>query len=92
MAKTITEIKSLARAYTEQAVQTLGGIMGEQSYPPASRVAAATALLNRGWGMPTQPIAGDDDADAIRIETIRRIIVKPGHTDGGSVPAAVDPE
>ncbi len=54
MSKTITEIKSLARAYTEQAIQTLGGIMTQPDCPPAARVAAAQALLDRGWGKPAQ--------------------------------------
>ncbi len=84
----LTKVKSLARAHTEKAVEVLGGIMAAPQSPESARIAAATALLNRGWGMPTQPIAGDDDSDAIRIDTIRRIIVRPPDTDGGSVPAA----
>ena len=34
-------------------------------------------------------IGGDEDDPSVKIETIRRIIVKPGHSDGGSVPPAV---
>jgi hypothetical protein len=51
--KTPTELDSLARAYTEQAVLTLGGIMingAEES----SRIRAADILLDRGWGRPKQ--------------------------------------
>jgi len=48
------DIKSLARTYTERAVQALGGIV-ENSDSDASRVAAAIALLDRGWGKPNQP-------------------------------------
>jgi hypothetical protein len=46
-------LDSLARAYTEQAVLTLGGIMingAEES----SRIRAADILLDRGWGRPKQ--------------------------------------
>lgn len=88
MSKTPTQIKSLARGHTETAINVLAGIMNQSEAPPAARVSAASAILDRGWGKPTQPIAGDDELDAIKVETIRRIIVKPGHSDGGSVPPA----
>ena len=52
MAKAPTDIRSLARAHTKGAIKVLSGIMNEKSAPPASRVAAAEALLNRGWGKP----------------------------------------
>jgi len=71
VAKTPTQIKSLARTHTESAINVLAGIMREAESAPAARVAAATALLDRGWGKPTQPVAGDDDHDAI---TVREIV------------------
>lgn len=54
MAKTPTEIASLARQHCPRAIQVLQGIMDNPRTPPASRIAAASALLNRGWGMPEQ--------------------------------------
>lgn len=66
MAKTPTDIRSLARAHTETAINALVGIVNNGASEPA-RVSAAQALLDRGWGKPTQPIAGDDTADAIRM-------------------------
>lgn len=82
MAKANTEIRSLARAHTESALKTLAGIMNQEQAPPAARVSAAQALLDRGWGKPTQPIAGDDDADPIRTVTkIERSIVDPANSD-----------
>jgi len=78
MAKTPTEIKSLARSHTETALNTLVGIMNQSEAPAAARVAAANSLLDRGWGKPTQPISGDDDAPALNIITrIERVIVEP---------------
>jgi hypothetical protein len=71
MSKTPTQIKSLARAHTESALNVLAGVMNQPDAPPAARVSAACALLDRGWGKPTQLVGGDDDADAI---TIRQII------------------
>jgi hypothetical protein len=44
--------------------------MNEPSAPHAARVSAATALLNRGWGLPAQAIGGDDSMDAITVRTI----------------------
>ena len=46
------QLDSLARGYTEQAIQTLGGIMinGEEG----NRIRAADILLDRGWGRPKQ--------------------------------------
>lgn len=92
MAKAPTQIRSLARSHTETALNVLVGIMNKEDAPEASRVAAANGVLDRGWGKPPQAIVGGDDEDSpIRLETIRRIIVKPsgsGHSDSGSVPAA----
>ena len=68
MAKAPTQIRSLARSHTETAVNVLAGIMQQKDAPPSARVAAAQALLDRGWGKPTQPIAGDDEHDALRCE------------------------
>lgn len=70
MAKTPTQIKSLARAHTETAINVLVGIMNQPDAPPAARVSAVGQLLDRGWGKPTQPIAGDDDHDAISVREI----------------------
>lgn len=55
MTQSLTEIRSLARSYTEMAIQTLAGVAQNGKSEPA-RVAAAEALLNRGWGKPAQPI------------------------------------
>lgn len=54
MAKSPIDIRSLARAHTERAIQTLAGIMDQPKAPMAARVAAASALLDRGWGRPKQ--------------------------------------
>jgi HEAT repeat protein len=63
MAKNLTEIKSLARLHTARALSVLAGIMDEPKSPAASRVAAAEALLNRGWGKAAQALTGGDEDD-----------------------------
>jgi len=40
--------------HTKKAVKTLAAIMNEPRAPYAARVAAAEALLDRGWGKPKQ--------------------------------------
>lgn len=62
MAKTPSDIRSLARGHTETAINILAGIMCEPKAPHAARVSAAQALLDRGWGKATQPISGDDES------------------------------
>jgi hypothetical protein len=49
----------------------------------ADETAAAREVGDRLDGKPAQAIVGGDEDDApVRLETIRRIIVKPGHQDG----------
>ena len=38
--------------------------MQQETVPPAARVAAAVALLDRGWGKPAQAHTGGDEDDA----------------------------
>lgn len=78
MAKASAEIRSLARAHTDTAIRTLVGIMNQDKAPAAARVAAAQALLDRGWGKPTQPLSGDEDGAPIAISAVVRRIVEPG--------------
>jgi hypothetical protein len=54
VAKTSLEIASLARVHTRKAVRTLVGIMNQPNASASARVAAAVALLDRGWGKPKQ--------------------------------------
>ena len=52
MAKTLTEIKSIARSHTRTAIRVLVGIMRSKDATPAARVSAANAILDRGWARP----------------------------------------
>src|SRR4029434_982765 len=65
MAKAAVDIRSLARAHTTLAIQTLAGIARASPSDPA-RVAAASALLDRGWGKPATTHTGPDGEGAIR--------------------------
>lgn len=50
------ELKRLAREFTADALRTLGGVMNDPKAPHAARVAAASAILDRGHGKPTQQV------------------------------------
>jgi len=50
-------VQELARQKSPEAINTLSNIMHDEKAPPAARVAAANALLDRGFGKPTQPIS-----------------------------------
>jgi hypothetical protein len=78
VAKTTSEIRLIARTHARTAIATLVGIMRQRNAPPASRVAAANSLLDRGFGKPTQPIAGEVDHPVqVEIVEIVRTIVDP---------------
>ena len=63
----IGEIKELARCHTSAAFEALRGIMSDEKAPPSARVAAAEAILNRGWGRPSQIVSGDAEAEPLEI-------------------------
>jgi hypothetical protein len=63
-----TDVKALARVHTETALHVLAKVMTSDA-PPAARVAAATAILNRGWGQPHQSI--DMTAEVTTTKVIR---------------------
>lgn len=58
--KVAGEIRELARAHTADALGTLISIAKDPKKPAAARVAAASAILDRGYGRPAQPIEGGD--------------------------------
>jgi hypothetical protein len=53
--KNVVNVQELARSYTEAAIETLAKALAD----PKLRVQAAVAILDRGWGKPTQPLAND---------------------------------
>jgi hypothetical protein len=61
--RAVVEVRDLARSCTEAAVRTLVEIMTNPKAPAAARVAAAVAVLDRGWGRPPQAVAVAVEAD-----------------------------
>ena len=50
----VGELRVVARQRTHEALDTLAEIMGDPKAPAAARVSAACAILDRGFGRPTQ--------------------------------------
>lgn len=73
-------LKELARARTAEALETLVSIMQNDEAPPAARVSAACAILDRGYGKPTQSteLTGKDggpiQTEMSRTEVARRAL------------------
>lgn len=54
--KIVGEIRDIARQHTADAMTALAQIVKDKKAPQSARVAAATQLLDRGYGKPTQHI------------------------------------
>jgi len=54
--KITTDVKAAARELTPEAMDTLKEAMADPKAPWAAKIAAAIAVLDRGWGKPTQAV------------------------------------
>jgi len=81
MPKTVTEIRSLARSHTRTALNVLVGVMRNTKAAAPARIAAANAILDRGWGKAAQAIENGDDGALELIHRIERVIVHPENPD-----------
>jgi hypothetical protein len=79
-AKTIVDLKSLARVHTATCIRTLASIVAQPKAPANARVAAAAQLLDRGWGKALQPHAGDGGNGNIQV-IIRHLVDTTGDTE-----------
>ena len=80
MARSLTEIRSLARSHTRTALNVLVGIMRSKDATAAARVSAANAILDRGRGKAPQAIENGDGALEV-IHRIERVIVHAENPD-----------
>ena len=66
--KNAAEVRTLAREHTTGAIETLVRVHSNPKAPPAARVAAATAIIDRGWGKPSGDLEG---AEALVIKVLK---------------------
>ena len=64
--KLVGHVRELAQQQTEKAIKTLVRTLDAKDAPYAAKVAAAQAILDRGWGKPALPIGGTDELPPIR--------------------------
>jgi hypothetical protein len=64
--KSSATIIDLARTHSVDAIKTLATICNDPEAAPAPRVAAAMALLDRGWGRPMQPTDITSNGESVR--------------------------
>ncbi|QFI77314.1 hypothetical protein F8237_25765 [Bradyrhizobium betae] len=81
-APTLLAIQDLARSRTESAINVLSAIMLRETANAFARVAAANAILDRGWGRPVQPLATDHGPMEL-LHRIERVIVHPDNPSAG---------
>jgi hypothetical protein len=94
--KELREVTELARSAAPEAVKALVNIMNDSEAPPTARIAAATAILDRGFGRPAQSVDVSGavvvhdltrltDAQLDELERLVAIIALPPPTQGQEV-------
>jgi hypothetical protein len=89
------DVKKLARRYTKETIETLVKIMRSTKAGYPARVAAATELLNRGWGRVGVglELAPPMDSAVLRVEFVRAVDGRPATAeDMRALPAPSAPK
>jgi hypothetical protein len=68
MPKTAKEVRDIARLHTPAAIETLARVMKNPKSPAPARVAAAAAILDRGWGKPSGDL---ENAEGLIIQVVK---------------------
>ncbi len=68
--KVMLVVIDTARAHTLLAIKTLAEVAANPHEPAAARIAAAVALLDRGWGKPRQPVNAEMDMHAVLVAAL----------------------
>jgi len=74
------DIRSLARAYTDISIETLGGYVTQPATDPEIRIRAIGMLLDRGWGKPEQATTNEIKGE---LNIIMRKVFDDGSDVGG---------
>lgn len=78
--KATADIKALAGQYSKAAVEELARL-ATNAQSEQARVSAIKELLDRAHGKATQPLSGDESGPPIKLEVIRRVIVRASDRD-----------
>jgi len=80
--KEVGEVRELARQYTAKAINTLVEIMEDRKTPPAARVAASSALLDRGYGRAPQSLEVKGTLEKSIMDMVASLDDRPANDDG----------
>jgi len=75
MVRNLAEVRKLARAHTQSAIRVLAHIVSDDNQPGATRIAAAQAILDRGWGK----VAPSEQEQSEGIQVVIRHIIEDTH-------------
>ena len=70
----VRSLSELARSYADTALDTLAAVTSDDTAPASARIAAACALLDRGYGRPPQRVELDDPPPKEAAEDVPRLI------------------
>jgi len=73
-AREITDIRSLARGHSKEALAVLVKIMKDDTHTGLTRIAAAKAVLERGWGKPAENHHIDMNGDTSLLKVVNEIV------------------
>ena len=76
-----TDIKKLALAHAEAAIQVLADVMNNADAPAGARISAAKALLDRGFGKVTTQKPEEEETREPQVIRFERVIIDPGCHD-----------
>jgi len=75
-----TDIKKLALAHAEAAIQVLADVMNNADAPAGARISAAKALLDRGFGKVTTQKPEEEETREPQVIRFERVIIDPKET------------
>lgn len=75
-------IAEMAKEHGEKALSVLVEVATDLETPPQARVAAANALLDRGYGKPMQTVDNTSSDGTMTPQVITRTIIDPKADDG----------
>lgn len=64
--KTTADIRALAQEFGEAALRKLVEVMNHADSPPQAKISAANALLDRGYGKPSELVEPEDSTTGMK--------------------------
>jgi hypothetical protein len=76
------DVRELCQSRAKDAIETLATVMMDKEAPPAARVAAANAILDRGYGKPAQTINANVSRSVTDLSDAELIAIAAGGSAG----------